>query len=89
MARTTTNQTLREQKTRKLIRDSGFQKCRQGPRDGFTGGAKVETHEHLENILIRRDQNLRRKGDSRRWITNTEYPMTNRSTSSDQRKRRE
>jgi hypothetical protein len=69
---TTMNQTSRAQKTRKLRRDSGFQKCRRGPRDGLAGGAKVETREHLENLLSRRDQKLRRKSDSGRWITDPE-----------------
>jgi hypothetical protein len=55
--------------TRKLRRDSSFQNCRRGPRDRLAGGAKVETHEHLENILSQRDQKLRRKSDSGRWIT--------------------
>jgi hypothetical protein len=64
MERTTTNQTSRENKTRNIRRDSSFQKCRRGPRDGLTGGAKVETREHLEILLSRRDQKLRRKRDS-------------------------
>jgi hypothetical protein len=72
MARTTMNQTSRVQKTRKLRRDRGFQKYRQGPRDGLIGEAKVETREHLENLVIQRDQNLRRKSDSGHWITNPE-----------------
>jgi hypothetical protein len=38
------------------------------------------------NLLSQRDQKLRRKSDSGRWITNPEYPMTVRSTFSDQRK---
>jgi hypothetical protein len=38
----------------KLRRDSAFQKCRRGPRDRLVGGAKVETFEHLENILSRK-----------------------------------
>jgi hypothetical protein len=42
MERITTNQTSRLQKTRKLRRDSGFQKCRRDPRDKIAGGAKVE-----------------------------------------------
>jgi hypothetical protein len=58
MERTTMNQTSREKKMRKLRRDSGFQKCRRGPRDGLAGGEKVEILEHLENLLSQRDQNL-------------------------------
>ena len=50
--------------TRKLRRDSSFQNCRRGPRDGLAVGEKVETREHLENILSRRDHKLRRKSDS-------------------------
>jgi hypothetical protein len=72
MERTTTNQTSRAQKTRNLRRDSGFQKCRRGPRDRLAGGAKVETREHLENLLSQRDQKLRRKRDSGHWITDPE-----------------
>jgi hypothetical protein len=63
MTRTTT------MKTRKLGRDRAFQKCRQGPRDGLARGAKVNTFEHLENLLSQRDQKLRRQGESDRWIT--------------------
>jgi hypothetical protein len=48
---------LESEKMRNLRRDSGFQKCRRGPRDGLVGGAKVKTHEHLENLLSWRDQN--------------------------------
>jgi hypothetical protein len=65
---TAVNQTSRLQKTRKLRRDSDFQKCRQGPRDRLTGGAKVKTREYLENLLSHRDQKLRRKSDSGHWI---------------------
>jgi hypothetical protein len=72
MARTTKNQTSRAQKMRKLRRDSGFQKCRRGLRNGLAGGAKVETREHLEILLSQRDQKLRRKSDSGRWITDPE-----------------
>jgi len=72
MERTSTNKTLRVQKMRKLIRDSGFQKYRRGPRDGLVGGEKVETREHLEILLIQRDQKLRRKSDSGHWITDIE-----------------
>jgi hypothetical protein len=68
MARTTMNQTSREQKTRKLRRDSGFQKCKRGPRDRPAGGAKVEILEHLENLLSQRDQKLGRKSDNDHWI---------------------
>jgi hypothetical protein len=35
----------------KLRRDSTFQKCSRGPRDGLAGGSKVNTFEYLENIL--------------------------------------
>jgi hypothetical protein len=69
MERTTMNQTSREKKMRKLRRDSGFQKCRRGPRDRLTGEAKVEILEHLENILSQRDQKLRRNIDNDYWIT--------------------
>jgi hypothetical protein len=69
MERTTTNQTLRENKMRKLRRDSGFHKCRRGPRDGLAGGSKVEILEHLENLLSKRDQKLRRKSDNYHCIT--------------------
>jgi hypothetical protein len=31
-----------------------FQKCRRGPRDRLVGGEKVETFEHLENLLSRK-----------------------------------
>jgi hypothetical protein len=55
MERTTLNQTSRAQKMRNLIRDRSFQKCRRGPRDALARGAKVETHENLENLLIQRD----------------------------------
>jgi len=41
--------------TRKLRRDSSFQNCRRGPRDGLAGGEKVDTCEYLENILSWRD----------------------------------
>jgi hypothetical protein len=68
MERTTTNQTSREQKMRNLRRDSGFQKCRRGPRDRLAGGEKVEILEHLENLLSQRDQKLRRKSDNDRQI---------------------
>jgi hypothetical protein len=83
MERTIVNQTLREQKMRKLRRYSGFQKCRRGPRDELARGEKVKTREHLENILSWRDQKLRRKSDNGCWITNPKYTMTIRSTSSD------
>jgi hypothetical protein len=69
MARTTTNQTSRAQKMRKIRGDSGFQKCRRGPRNELACGAKVETREHLENILSRRDHKLMRKSDNGCWIT--------------------
>jgi hypothetical protein len=72
MERTTVNQISRVQKTRKIRRDSGFQKCRQGPRDRLVGGAKVETYEHIEILINRTDQKLRRKIDSGRWITDPE-----------------
>jgi hypothetical protein len=39
----------------KLRRDSVFRR-RRGPRDGLAGGEKVETFEHLENLLSQRDQ---------------------------------
>jgi hypothetical protein len=58
--------------TRKLRKDSSFQKCRRGPRDGLAGGAKVETREHLENLLSQRDQKLRRRSDNGRWIEHCE-----------------
>jgi hypothetical protein len=61
MERITTNQTSRAHKKRKIRRDSGFQKCRRGPRDRLIGGGKVETREHLESLLCQRDQKLRRK----------------------------
>jgi len=35
----------------KIKRDSTFQKCIWGPRDELVGGEKVETFEHLANIL--------------------------------------
>jgi hypothetical protein len=72
MERTTVNQTSRAQKMRNIRRDSSFQKCRRGPRDGLAGGEKVETPEHLENLLSQRDQKLRRKSDSGHWITDLE-----------------
>jgi hypothetical protein len=72
MEKTTPNQILRAQKMRKLRIDSHFQKCRRGPRDRLAGGEKVETREHLEILLIRRDQNLKRKNDSVLWITDIE-----------------
>jgi hypothetical protein len=72
MERTTMNQTSRAQKMRKLRRDSGFHKCRQGPRDRLIGGENVETHEYLENLLSQRDQKVRRKSDNGRWITDLE-----------------
>jgi hypothetical protein len=56
-------------KTRKLRRDSDFQKCRRGPRDRLSGGEKVKTFEHLENLLSQRDQKLGREGDNDHWIT--------------------
>jgi hypothetical protein len=55
-----------------MKRDNGFQKCRRDPRDGLAGGAKFETREHLENLLSQRDQNLRKKSDSGRWIEHCE-----------------
>jgi hypothetical protein len=63
---------LREKKMRNIRRDSAFQKCRRGPRDRLIGGEKVETLEHLENLLSQRDQKLRRKSDSGHWITDPE-----------------
>jgi hypothetical protein len=68
MARTTMNQTFRKKKTRNLIRDSGFQKFRQSPRDGLAGGEKVKILEHLRNLLSQRDQKLKRKSDNDHWI---------------------
>jgi hypothetical protein len=57
----------------KLRRDSVFQKRRRDPKSsGLAEGAKVETLEHLENLLSQRDQKLRRKSDSGRWITDPE-----------------
>jgi hypothetical protein len=47
------------EETSNLRRDSSFQNCKQGPRDELAGGAKVETREHLENILIQRYHKLR------------------------------
>jgi hypothetical protein len=72
MERIASNQTSRAQKTRKIKRDSGFQKCRRGPRDRLAGGEKVKTREHLENLLSRIDKKLRRKRDSGCWITDPE-----------------
>jgi hypothetical protein len=66
---TTPNQISRAQKTRKFRIDSGFQKCRRGPRDRLTGGEKVETREHLEILLSQRDHKLMRKNGSGLWIT--------------------
>jgi hypothetical protein len=54
---------------RKIRRDSGFQKYRQGPRDRLVGGEKLETHENLENLISQRDLKLRRKSDNGYWIT--------------------
>jgi hypothetical protein len=72
MERIAVNQTSRAQKKRKLRRDSSFQKYKQGPGDRLVGGEKVETRENLEIPLSQRDQNLRRKSDSGRWITDLE-----------------
>jgi hypothetical protein len=49
------NSEPREKKIRNIRRDSGFYKCRQGPRDRLVGGAKVETFEHLDKLLSQRD----------------------------------
>jgi hypothetical protein len=51
MERTSTNQASRAQKTRKIRRDSGFQKYRRGTSDGLVRGSKFETREHLESLL--------------------------------------
>jgi hypothetical protein len=55
MARTTTNQTLRvcsNQISEEIeIVLCAFQKCSRGPRDRLAGGEKVDTFEHLENLL--------------------------------------
>ena len=53
----------------KLRRDSVFQKRRRDPKSsGLAEGAKVETLEHLENLLSQRDQKLMRESDNVRWI---------------------
>jgi hypothetical protein len=60
MERTTMNQTSRvcsNQSSEEIeIALCTFQKCSRGPRDGLAGGEKVETFEHLENLLSQRDQ---------------------------------
>jgi hypothetical protein len=42
-----------------------FQKCSRGPREGLAGGEKVETFEHLENLLSQRDQKAQE--EEKKW----------------------
>jgi hypothetical protein len=75
MATTTMNQTSRvciNQISEEIeIALFTFQKCSRGPRDGITGGEKVKTFEHLENLLSQRDQKDRE--EERQWPLDHQY----------------
>jgi hypothetical protein len=58
-------ESMQQSKTRR-DRYSTLQKCNRGPRDRLTGGEKVETFEHLENLLSQRDKKAHE--EARQWL---------------------
>jgi hypothetical protein len=46
-----------------------------GPREGLAGGAKIETFEHLENLLSQRDQKAQE--EERQWLLDHQSRIPN------------